>query len=147
MKTFLKLFSLAGVLSAGLLLANADEKIIPGPKGGKLLENPSPRAEFFIDKERKVVITFYDDNLKAIAVGEQIAAMIIQPPQVRQTIEFEKKDGALASKAPLPEGDDYAVVLQLKVKPGEPSQNFRIVIDTHPCSECKRPAYACVCGH
>src|SRR5262245_893832 len=101
MKTFLKLLTLAGVLGAGLLLANAEDKIVPGPKGGKLLENLSPRAEFFIDKDRKVVVTFYDDNLKVVPVGEQTAAMILQPPQMRQKIEFEKKDGALVSQSAL----------------------------------------------
>jgi hypothetical protein len=147
MKTFLKIFALACVLGTGLLLANAEDKIVPGPKGGKLLENPSPRAEFFIDKDRKVVVTFYDDSLKMVPAGEQTATMILQPPQMRRKIEFEKKDGTLVSQSALPEGNDYAVVFQLKVKPGEPSQNFRIVADTRPCGKCKRPEYACSCGH
>ena len=41
----------------GITLAHA-EKITPGPKGGRLLENESPRAEFFVETNKTITITF-----------------------------------------------------------------------------------------
>jgi hypothetical protein len=147
MKASLKLLTLAGALCAGLLVANAAPKITPGPKGGKLLENTAPRAEFFVEKDRKVTITFYDEKLKPVPAGEQTATVIAQAKQGKQTLEFEKKDGALVSKTALPEGDGYLVVVQLQAKPDTKSQNFRIQYDTHTCGGCKLAEYACTCGH
>lgn len=37
--------------------------------GGRLLENESPRAEFFVEKDKTVTITFYDKDLKAVSPG------------------------------------------------------------------------------
>ena len=53
----------------------------------------------------------------------------------------------LVSKTPLPEGDGYNVVVQIKAKPDAKPKNFRIKYDTGTCGECKRPQYACTCGH
>jgi hypothetical protein len=130
-----------------LLTVTAAEKVVGGPKGGKLLENTSPRAEFFVEKDRKVTITFYDEKLKPVPAGEQKVTVIAEPKSGKQTLEFEKKDGALVSKTALPEGDGYLVVVQLQAKPDAKPQNFRIQYDTHICGECKRPEYACICGH
>lgn len=147
MKASIKILSLVGALCAGVFTTMAAEKIVGGPKGGKLLENTSPRAEFFVEKDRKVTITFYDENLKPVPAAEQTATVIAQAKSGKQTLEFEKKDGALVSKTPLPEGDGYVVVVQLQAKPDARPQNFRIQYDTHICGGCKRAEYACTCGH
>ena len=51
---------LAGVLCAGLLSAAAADKVEAGPKGGRILEKTNPKAEFFVEKDRTVSISFYD---------------------------------------------------------------------------------------
>lgn len=143
MKTFTKI-AMSVVLAVGLITAQAEKKQA-GPKGGRLLENESPRAEFFVEKDRTVSLTFYDGNLKPVPVTEQIATATAETKDGKKKIEFEKKGDVLVSKSPLPEGDSYNVVLQLKAKPDAKPKNFRILLQLHTCNECKRPEYACTC--
>ena len=121
------------------------EKITPGPKGGRLLENESPRAEFFVEKDKTVTITFYDKDLKPVSPGEQVVTAIAEGKNGKTKIEFEKKGDVLVSKTPLPEGDDYNVVVQLRAKPEAKPQNFRIKYNSAVCGKCKRAEYACIC--
>ena len=137
---------IAAVTLAAFSAVGAD-KIIGGPKGGRLLENQAPRAEFFVEKDRTVTITFYDAALKALPPGEQVVTAVAEPKSGKMKLEFEKKGDALVSKTPLPEGDGYNVVVQIKARPDARPQNFRIKYDTGTCGECKRPEYACTCGH
>jgi hypothetical protein len=134
----------AVTLIFGINLARA-EKITPGPKGGRLLENESPRAEFLVEKDKTVTITFYDKELKPVSPGEQVVTAIAETRSGKTKIEFEKKGDALISKAPLPEGNDYNVVVQLRSKADAKPQNFRIRYNMTACGKCKRPEYACIC--
>ena len=146
MKTANRIAILLALISLGLATdLSAAEKKTGGPKGGRLLENDSPRAEFFVEKDRKVTITFYDKDLKPVPPGEQVVTVIAEAKKGKEKLEFEKRGDALVSKTPLPEGDGYSVVVQLKAKPDAKSQNFRIKYDTSTCEKCKRAEYACVC--
>ena len=146
MKTSLKLLTLAGVLCAGLLTVHAgDKKDLAGPKGGRLLEKTEPKAEFFVEKDHTVTITFYDAALKPIAVAGQIVTVIADAKSGKQTVEFEKKGEVLVSKSKLPDGDGYGLVVQFKQSAAAKPQNFRFKLETHTCGECKRAEYACIC--
>ena len=125
--------------------ADAAEKAIPGPKGGRLLDSKPARAEFFVNAERKVEITFYDENLKAALLGEQVVSAIAEAKSGKVKLEFEKKEGSLVSITPLPEGQAYIVVVQIRTKAGDKPQNFRVGYHEGICSDCKRAEYACVC--
>jgi len=127
-------------------LQSAD-KIIGGPRGGRLLENQAPRAEFFVEKDRTVIITFYDAALKPVAPVDQVVTVIANVKGDKTTLVFEKKGDALVSKTRLPEGDGYNVVVQIKAKAEAKPQNFRFKYETGTCGECKRSEYACTCGH
>ena len=76
MKTALQLFVITGALCAGLLTVNAADKIVGGPKGGRLLDKTEPRAEFFMEKDRTVTIAFYDAALKPVAPTAQTVTVI-----------------------------------------------------------------------
>lgn len=146
MKTSIKLLTLAGVLCAGLLtLHAADKKHLGGPKGGRLLEKTEPEAEFFLEKDHTVTITFYDTALKPVAAGGQIVTVIADAKDGKTTVEFEKKGDVLVSKTKLPEGDGYNLVVQFKQTADAKPQNFRFKLETHTCGECKRAEYACIC--
>ena len=148
MKTSLKLLTLAGLLCAGILtLHAADKKHLGGPKGGRLLEKTEPKAEFFLEKDHTVTITFYDTALKPVAADGQVVTVIADAKNGKTTIEFEKKGDVLVSKTKLPEGDGYNLVVQFKPTADAKPQNFRFKLDTHTCGECKRAEYACICGH
>ena len=48
------------LLIATAALAFAAEKITAGPMGGRLLDTAPLKAEFFVTKDRKVEVAFYD---------------------------------------------------------------------------------------
>lgn len=144
MKHLLKIVTTILLLHSTALSAFA-EKQTPGPKGGKLLENDAPRAEFFVEKDHTVTITFYDDSLKAVPHASQVVTATAEAKDGKAKLEFDKKGDVLVSKSPLPHGDGYNIVVQLKKDPSAKPQNFRIKYDTHICGECSRVEYACTC--
>jgi hypothetical protein len=135
---------LAGVLFAGLLTVYAAD-IEAGPKGGRILENTSPKAEFFVEKDRSISIHFYDAAMKAVPPTDQVVIVIAEAKDGKQTLAFEKKGEALVSKNKLSEGEGYNLVVQVKQTPDAKPQNFRFKLETHTCSQCKHAEYACTC--
>lgn len=146
MKTSLPLIAAVAVLCAGLATLNAaDEKHLAGPKGGRLLEKTQPHAEFYLEKDHTVIVTFYDANLKPVAATSQSVTVVADAKGGKATIEFEKKGDVLVSKTKLPEGDGYNVVVQFKQTADAKVQNLRFKLETHACAKCKRAEYACIC--
>ncbi len=146
MKTSFKLLTLAAVIFAGLLtLQAADKKHLGGPKGGRLLEKTEPKAEFYLEKDHTVTITFYDATLKPVPVAAQSVTVIADAKGAKKTIEFEKKGDVLVSKTKLPEGDGYGVVVQIRQTADAKPQNLRFKLETHTCGGCQRAEYACTC--
>lgn len=145
MNTIMKPILLAGVLCAGLLTAISAERIEAGPKGGRILEKTSPKAEFFVEKDHSVSIHFYDSAGKPVAPTGQNATVIADAKSGKQKLEFEVKGNALVSKTKLPGGDGYNLVVQLKPSAEAKPQNFRFTLDTSTCGGCKRAEYACIC--
>ncbi|HEY5743734.1 MAG TPA: hypothetical protein VIS99_14465 [Terrimicrobiaceae bacterium] len=121
-------------------------KVIPGPKGGKVLETEPLHAEFFVQPDKKVSITFYDESMKPVAPGEQLVKVIAEAPSGKATLAFEKTSDAFVSTTALPEGDGYRIVVQIKQTADAKPQNFRIDYHTEICGECKRAEYACICA-
>jgi hypothetical protein len=140
-------FVTAALLVGICAVSGADKKHLGGPKGGRLLEMTEPRAEFYVEKDRTVSITFYDAALKPIAATTQIVTVIADAKDGKAKVEFDKKGDALVSKTKLPEGDGYNLVVQFRQAADAKSQNFRFKFDLHTCGECKRAEYACICGH
>lgn len=134
--------ALTFVMGVGSALA---EKIVGGPKGGRLLEAEGIRAEFFLEKDRRVNVTFYDQDLKKVPATTQSATAIAEAPSGKKTIEFSKQNDELVSTEPLPEGEGYTVVMRIKPNDASATKNFRIPIETHTCGECGRAEYACTC--
>jgi hypothetical protein len=146
MKASDKFLTLAGLLCAGLLTLNAaDKKHLGGPKGGRLLERTEPKAEFYVEKDRSVTITFYDATLKPVPVTAQVVTVVADAKDGKTKVEFEKRGDVLASKTKLPEGDGYNLVVQFRQTDNTKPQNFRFKLETHTCGGCKRAEYACTC--
>lgn len=133
------------LLTVALSVVAADQKPIAGPKGGKILNTDSPRAEFFVEKDHTVTISFYGADMKPVPAGDQTAVIWADAKSGRVKLETERKGDALVSKTPLPEGDGYNVIVQLKSKPDAKAENFKITYHTEACPECKRAEYACIC--
>ena len=146
MKTSLHLIAAVAVLCAGLAtLTAADKKHLAGPKGGRLLEKTEPKAEFYLEKDHTVTVTFYDADLKPVPATSQSVTVVADAKDGRKTVEFEKKGDVLVSKSKLPEDDGYNVVVQFKQTADAKPQNFRFKLETHACATCKRAEYACIC--
>jgi len=139
--TTITLISLATFASA----QDHHDKPIPGPKGGKVIETDSGHVEFFVQPDAKVSVTFYDGAMKPVAPAEQVVAVVAEAPSGREKLEFEKSGDAFVSTSPLPKGDDYRVVLQIKSTADAKPQNIRIDYHTEVCGKCNRPEYACIC--
>ncbi len=144
MKANLRILTVAVALCVGLFTAAAAEKKIEaGPKGGRILDKTSPKAEFVVEKDHSVTIAFYDADLKPVAVADQNVTVVAG----KSKLDFEKKGDVLVSKTKLPEGDGYNLVVQFKQTADAKPTNLRFKLDMHTCGECKRAEYACTCEH
>jgi|SRR5579871_4310022 len=139
---------LAVFLAVGASHAEDNEGPVIGPKGGKLLENRASRAEFFIEKDNRITITFYDANLKPVPAGKQVVTVTAEPRAGKVVLELEEKNGALVSRKPLPKSgffDEYQITVQIRESADAKPETFQIRFDLDVCSKCKHPEYACTC--
>jgi len=147
MKLMLRSISAAALALAVVSLVHAD-KVVAGPKGGRLLEAVPARAEFFVNADRKVELHFYGDTLAPVAPAAQVVAITAEAPAGRTVLALEKTATGFVSSEPLPAGEPYRVVVQIRAAPGEKPQNFRVDLNLAGCGGCSRAEYACTCeGH
>lgn len=132
---------------SGLVSLHAADKIVLGPKGGRLLETTSHKTEFFVNADRKAEINFYDASLKPVTPSAQVVTVTAEPKGGRTPLELEKTATGFVSKGKLPEGDPYRVVVQVRENADAKPQNFRVAFNLEKCGECHNPEYACTCGH
>ena len=144
MKTISKIITTA-LLVAFTGSALADVTIKAGPRKGRLLEVDKEKAEFFVEKDRTISIAFYDAEMKAQPAAAQVVSATAEAPTGKTKLEFEKKGDQLVSKAPLPAGEHYSVVVQVKSGADAKPNNFRIKLDLSTCAGCSNPEYACTC--
>lgn len=145
----MKLKSIAfAVVALGATLSLHAEKIVAGPKGGRLLEAEPNKAEFFVTADRKVEITFYDAALKPVDPGAQVVTVTAEPGSGKAKLELEKTATGFISKTALPAGDPYRVVVQTRASADAKPKNFRVDLNLAKCGECQKVEYACICeGH
>lgn len=140
------LLSLAAALCAAAVVHA--EKIVGGPQGGRLLETEPARAEFVVNSERKAEILFYDVALQPTAPTTQVVSVTAEPAAGRVKLEVVKTDFGFATKEPLPAGEPYRVVVQVRANAEAKPQNFRVDLNLGHCGGCNRAEYACTCeGH
>ena len=122
-------------------------KIIAGPNGGRVLTAVEPHAEFFVTDDRKVQITFVDDDIKAVALGEQSVSVIAGDRSSPTQLTFAKSGETLISDKTLPEGNDFPVVVQIKTSPGAETVREQFNVNLKDCPTCDQQEYACICDH
>lgn len=136
------------VLTSFALLATAAAlaaKPIPGPKGGRIVTTEAPHVEFFVEKNRTVTVSFYDKDLKPLAPSGQVVSAVAEAKTGKVYLTFATKDGVLVSSAPLPEGEGYRVVVQVRDSAQARPKNYRVEYQDEICGECKLAEYACIC--
>jgi len=123
------------------------DKILAGPKGGRVLELGSRHAEFFVQPDKRAAVYLYDGEMKAVAPEAQEVVLIAEAPAGKSKVEFERTADGFLSKTAIPEGESYRMVLQIRETSDAKPQNFRIDYNSAVCGGCQRAEYACVCGH
>lgn len=118
-----------------------------GPNGGRVIHSVEPHAEFFVNKDRKVQITFLDDEGKAVAPAGQTVTLTTGSRANPLRLAFVEKDGVLLSDAALPEGNNFPIVLQFRSVGAKPVTE-RFTANLSQCPTCAYAEYACICeGH
>jgi hypothetical protein len=140
MKTNIRSLLLIAFALAASAVAFAAQPLA-GPKGGRILTTEAPHVEFFVEKDHTVTVTFYDQALKPIAPGSRVVTGVAG----KVGLEFSPKGGALVSNMPLPLGDGYLVVLQVRETASARPKVYRLQFDEKICAGCKRAEYACTC--
>ena len=138
------------ILSSLTLHAGTDhshEKKQAGPNGGRILTCIEPRAEFFVTADRKVQITFVDDNGKAIAPAEQVVTVTTGERSAPVKMTFAKTETALLSEQTVPEGNNFPVVVRIKTNPDAKAIVEKFTLNLSICPDCKYAEYACICSH
>lgn len=120
---------------------------IPGPKGGHILTAEAPHTEFFVAADRTAIVSFYDQALKPVALTGQVVSAIAETAAGKVKLEFAEKAGVLVSTLPLPEGEGYTIVVQIREKADARPKNYRVIFHDELCAECNRSEYACICDH
>lgn len=149
MKIHTVLLRAAALLALALSFtpAQAAEKKVAGPNGGRILATVEPRAEFFVLPDRKVQITFLDAAGKPVAPTEQTVTVTAGERSAPKTLAFAKAGNALVSTTPLPAGDGIPAVVQIKPAAAGKVVTEKFNVDLSKCGECKLAEYACICGH
>lgn len=142
MKTLLNILIIATLATTS---AFADAKVKAGPRKGLLLEFEGKHVEFFVEQDRTISIAIYDAALKAQPATTEVITATAEAPSGKTKIEFAKKADLLVSTTPLPAGEGYQVVLQVKPTAEAKTKNFRIKLQLHTCDKCGNPEYACIC--
>lgn len=142
MKTLLNIALLLALTTTSAL---ADKTVKAGPRKGRVLEMSGQNAEFFVEKDRTISIAFYDAEMKAQSASTQVVTATAEAPDGKARLDFEKKGNLLVSKAPLPDGEGYTVVVQVKADAEAKPKNFRIPLVLHTCKGCGNAEYACIC--
>ena len=143
MKTKSLLLTLVVLVTASLTAAG--EKPAAGPKGGRLLGAEYPVAEFFVTTDRRVEVTFYDAALQPVDPGTRVVAVTAEPASGRTVLEFARTAHGFVAQTPLPGGEPYRIVVQVRADPGARPQNYRLDLNLEPCGGCQRAEYACTC--
>ena len=120
-------------------------EIIPGPNGGKVLTSIEPHAEFFVTDDRKVQITFVDDDVKPIALAEQTVSVIAGDRSSPTSLAFAKSGNVLLSDKALPDGNDFPVIVQIKTDASAETVREKFNLNLSDCPTCDYKEYACTC--
>lgn len=141
------LFALLVLLFGSASLVSADEDKIAGPNGGRLPTIIGPHAEFFVTSDRKVQITFVDDQLAPTPPAQQTVTVTAGNRPKPTTLNFTRHGDVLLSDGQLPAGNKFPTVVQIKVTPDAKTTVARFNLNTIVCSECNYSEYACICDH
>lgn len=151
LKTLLTV-ALCGFMAPSTVLAEEhdhdhDEHAVKGPNNGRMIMEVEPHAEFFVTKDRKVQITFVNDDGKMVPVGKQKVTVICGDRSKPTVMKMENKGGKLVSSNVLPAGNDYPTVVSIKITPDAKTVREKFNLNMSKCPTCAFAEYNCTCDH
>jgi hypothetical protein len=134
------------ILTALSVASLAHESITFGPNGGKLvaLDSPATPSAEIVVKEGQFIVGLFDKSGKPIALETQTLTITAGERSAPKKLDVTKKANSFT--APLPAGEDFWAIFQLKETPAAKAHTFRIHYQTKACPECKKPEWICDCG-
>ena len=126
---------------------HSHDTIVAGPNGGRILHDVDPHAEFLVTDDRKVQITFVDDSLEPIATEAQTVTAIAGDRAAPTKLAFAPSGTTLLSDNPLPEGNDFPIVISFKTTPDADTVRAKFNVNLEDCPTCDYKEYACTCDH
>ncbi len=127
--------------------SHSKEQKITAPNGGRIITAVEPHAEFLVTADRKVQITFIDDDGKAVAPAEQVVTVTAGDRSAPTKLTFTKVGNMLVSSAALPAGNDFPTVVQIKATPDAKTVTEKFNLNLSKCPTCSNAEYACTCEH
>ena len=120
---------------------------IKAPHGGRVMTAMEPHAEFFLTPERKVQITFLDDQGGIVAPAGQQVTVITGERLSPVKLSFKPSGRGLLSEEAIPVGNGFPTVVQIRTTPDAKTATEKFYLDLAVCSSCGLSEYACTCGH
>ena len=127
--------------------ALAADKHTTGPTNGRLITSVEPHVEFLITKDKKIELRFVNDANKVVAPGEQEVTVTLGERAKPTKLTFTKEGDKLVSSGPIPDGNDYPTVVQIRAKAGAKPVNEKFNLDLTKCPTCSNAEYHCKCDH
>ncbi len=153
-KSITKGICLISLLATPALYAGSDhdtphahEKKEAGPNGGRVITSVTPHVEFLLTSERKVKITFLDDEYTIVSLSTQHISLIGGNRSNPTQLSFTQEGQVFISDKSLPEGNNLPIILT--IQPDEESESVieKFNLNTSDCPSCDYQEYACICGH
>ena len=141
------ILALAAILTIPAFAAEKEGKVKVGPTDGRLITSVTPHAEFLVTKDKKVEIRFVDSANKVVAPGEQEVLVTLGERSKPTKLTFTKEGNKLVSSGPIPAGNDYPTVVQIRAKAGAKPVNEKFNLNLEKCPTCKYQEYNCICDH
>lgn len=129
-----------------ILTANAEPGKI-GPTNGRLLTDVKPNVEFLVNPEKKVELRFVDDANKVVAPAAQEITVTLGERAKPTKLTFTRDGDKLVSGGPIPGGNDYPTVVQIRERAGAKPVNVKFNLDLNKCPTCENAEYNCKCDH
>lgn len=122
-----------------------DHGAIAGPTGGRMIISVEPHAEFFVNKDNKIEIRFFDDDNEPVAPGGQTVSVVMGERSKPTKLAFAKDGDKLVSDQAIPNGDSLPTVLQIKPSADAKTVTERFNLNLEDCPTCEYKEYACIC--
>lgn len=119
---------------------------LKAPNGGRLITGMEPHAEFLVTPDRKIRITFINDDGKVVAPGDQKITVTVGDRSKPTKLTFAKDGDGLISDGTLPKGENMPAIMAVKSDGAKPFYE-RFQLNLADCPTCKFKEYACICAH